>query len=58
MEEKKINVPAEINDDELDLVAGGAYTYDEWKAMSEEERRAAQLRSIEARKAGKPCELD
>jgi len=46
MEEKKINVPEEINDDELDLVAGGAYTQEQWNAMSTEERKAAQQRSL------------
>lgn len=58
MEEKKINVPEEINDEELDLVAGGAYTQEEWNAMTTEERRAAQQRSRMAKRQGQPCELD
>lgn len=56
---KKNNVPQEIMDDELDLVAGGAYTEEEWAAMSTEERRAAQDRSLMAKLITKtPCELD
>lgn len=58
MEEKKINVPEEINDDELDLVAGGAYTLEQWKAMTKEERLAAQRRSLDAHAKNLPCELD
>lgn len=57
---KKNNVPEEIKDDELDLVAGGAYTAAEWLAMTVEERRAAQNRSNLYRNnpsLGK-CELD
>lgn len=46
MSEIKNPVPQEINDDELDLVAGGAYTQEEWNAMSTEERQAAQKRSL------------
>lgn len=48
----------ELTEDMLDEVAGGRYTYDEWKAMSTEEREAAHLRSIMARATGQPCELD
>lgn len=56
-EEKKVNVPQEITEDELDMVAGGAYTEEEWFKMSTEERRAAQQRSFAAMKNGTPCEL-
>ncbi len=45
-EEKKVNVPQEITEDELDMVAGGAYTNEEWNKMTEEERKAAQQRSL------------
>ena len=59
MEEKKINVPEEINDEELDLVAGGAYTQEQWNAMSTEERQAAQQRSLIAKFITKTtCEMD
>lgn len=54
----KNNVPQEINEDELDLVAGGAYTLEEWKAMTKEERLAAQKRSLDAHAKNQPCELD
>lgn len=54
----KNNVPQEINEEELDLVAGGAYTNEEWAAMTVEERRAAQQRSIRAKLLGKTCEMD
>ena len=49
----------ELPEEILDAVAGGAYTDEEWFAMSEEERLAAQRRSIMAKlsKSG-PCELD
>lgn len=55
---KKNNVPEEIMDDELDLVAGGAYTKEEWAAMSTAERAAAQQRSRNARRNNRPCEMD
>ena len=55
---KKNNVPEEIMDDELDLVAGGAYSLEEWKAMTKAERLAAQKRSLDAHAKNLPCELD
>ena len=55
---KKNNVPEEIMDDELDLVAGGAYSVEEWNAMTLEEKQAAQRRSRLAQRKGLPCELD
>ena len=55
---KKNNVPVEIEDEELDLVAGGAYTKEEWNSMSTEERQAAQQRSIRAMIRNQPCEMD
>jgi len=58
MSEKKVNVPQEIKDDELDVVAGGAYTVEEWNKMSTEERQAAQQRSLLAKSLNKPCEMD
>lgn len=48
----------ELTEDMLDMVAGGAYTKDEWDAMTPEERKAAQDRSIMAKIMKKPCELD
>ncbi|MBQ7850786.1 MAG: hypothetical protein IJ343_13760 [Clostridia bacterium] len=58
MSEIKNNKPEEIMDDELDLVAGGAYTTEEWNAMSTAERQAAQQRSIRAKLRNQPCEMD
>ena len=55
---KKNNVPQEINEEELDLVAGGAYTQEEWNAMSTAERQAAQQRSIRAIMRKQPCEME
>lgn len=57
-EMKKVGAKVELTDDELDLVAGGVYSQEEWFAMTKEERRAAQLRSLNAKAAGQPCELD
>lgn len=49
----------ELPEEILDSVAGGAYTEEEWFAMSTEERQAAQQRSIIAKLVLKaPCELD
>ncbi|MCR5637058.1 MAG: hypothetical protein K6F76_07795 [Clostridiales bacterium] len=49
----------ELPDDILDEVAGGAYTEEEWKNMTVDERRAAQQRSLIARLiTHEPCELD
>lgn len=50
--------PEEINEDDLEFVAGGAYTYEEWKAMTQEERKAAQARSQREKSMNRPCELD
>ncbi len=58
MSEIKKPVPEEIKDDELDMVAGGVYTEEEWAAMSTAERAAAQQRSRNARRNNQPCELD
>ena len=59
MSEIKKPVPEEIKDDELDMVAGGAYSVEEWNAMSTEERQAAQQRSLIAKFVTKTaCELD
>ena len=55
---KKNNQPEEILDEELDMVAGGAYTKEQWDAMSMQERVAAQSRSALARYKNQPCELD
>ena len=50
-----VELPEEI----LDAVAGGAYSVEEWNAMSTEERQAAQQRSVVAKVILKiPCELD
>ena len=48
----------ELPDDLTEFVDGGAYTREEWKAMSTEERIAAQNRSLAARLMGTPCEMD
>ena len=49
----------ELSEDVLDAVAGGAYTVEEWNAMSEEERKAAQKRSLFAKLILETeCELD
>ena len=49
----------ELPEEVLEAVAGGAYTEEEWLAMSEEERRAAQQRSVLAKMMlNLPCELD
>lgn len=49
-----VELPEEI----LDAVAGGAYSVEEWNAMSTEERQEAQRRSVLARLLDAPCELD
>lgn len=50
---------AELPDALLDEVAGGAYTVEEWNRMSNEERQAAQQRSLVAKLIlNVPCELD
>lgn len=50
-----VELPEEI----LDEVAGGAYTDEEWWAMTTEERQAAQQRSLIAKLVTKtPCEMD
>ena len=54
----KNNEGFEIDDFQLELVAGGVYTYEEWKAMTTEERMEATNRSEYARSQGKYCELD
>ncbi len=49
----------ELPDEILDEVAGGAYTDEEWFAMTEEERKAAQQRSLLNKLVLKqPCEMD
>ena len=61
MSEKNIPIEGngvELTDDMLDYVAGGVYTREEWYAMTKDERRAAQQRSLDARKKSAPCELD
>ncbi len=49
----------ELNDEVLDAVAGGAYTKEEWAAMTVEERQMAQQRSLIAKYVTHtPCEMD
>ena len=48
----------ELTEEMLDAVAGGRYTYEEWDAMTDDERIAAQMASIMARAQGQPCALD
>ncbi|MBR2134586.1 MAG: hypothetical protein IJ851_07765 [Eubacterium sp.] len=49
----------EISEDLLDAIAGGKYTDEEWAAMSQEERTAAQDRSIIAKFIlHTECEMD
>ena len=53
--EKGVELPDEL----IDSVAGGAYTAEEWAAMSVEERQAAQRRSLMAKlMLNMPCEMD
>jgi hypothetical protein len=55
----QLNANGAVADDELDAVAGGAYSVEEWNQMSTEEREAAQQRSIFAKVfLNAPCELD
>lgn len=49
-------VPDELKDEELDLVAGGIYTKEEWDAMTPAERNAAQVNSIKLCQVGKKSE--
>ena len=48
----------ELSDEILEAVAGGAYTEEEWYAMTVEERQEAQQRSLIARALKAPCEMD
>ena len=49
----------ELPEEILDAVAGGADTEEEWLAMNEGERRAAQPRSLIAKlQLNAPCEMD
>lgn len=49
----------ELPEELLESIAGGAYTEEEWFAMSTEERQAAQQRSLIAKLVlNIPCELD
>lgn len=48
----------ELTEEMLEAIAGGRYTYEEWKAMSTEERQAAQLDSVMKRAQQLPCALD
>lgn len=54
---KKV-APQELSDEDIDMVAGGAYTVEEWDAMTVEEKQAAQRRSRLAQRRGMICELD
>lgn len=48
----------ELTDEMVEAIAGGRYSYEEWKNMTTEERQAAQLASIMARLNNAPCALD
>lgn len=48
----------EIPDEILDAVAGGAYTYEEWFSLTEEERKKLQMQSVLAKDLDLPCGLD
>ena len=48
----------ELSEEDLEAIAGGMYSREEWKKMTPEERRKAQERSAAARVLGIPCELD
>ncbi|MBR2732339.1 MAG: hypothetical protein IKD72_10200 [Clostridia bacterium] len=48
----------ELTEEFLDAIAGGRYSLEEWDKMTDEERQAAQLRSMMARMSNSPCELD
>lgn len=58
MSEDIKKVPDEVKDEDLEFVAGGAYTYEQWKALTDEQKLAAQARSQAAKGQKKPCELD
>ena len=59
MSEIKKPVAQEVNDDELDVVAGGAYTTEEWNSMTEQQRVAAKRNSamLIAQKKEAECKL-
>ena len=59
MSEKKVNVPQEIKDEELDVVAGGIFSTATWDTMSREEKTAAQNESLRLHSAGnaEKCKL-
>lgn len=48
----------ELTEEMLEAIAGGKYTYEEWKAMTDEERIAAFAESTANRAIGQPCKLD
>lgn len=55
-EEKKNMKIEEISEEELEFVAGGKYTEEEWNAMTKEEREAAQRASAILISQGKAAE--
>lgn len=42
----------ELSEEDLDAVAGGYYTYEEWKAMTRDEKIAAREASYAMKAAG------
>lgn len=56
-EMKKIDGSAQLNDEELDQVAGG-YSRATWKSMSTEERIRAKEMSDAYRTLGQYCAMD
>ena len=48
----------ELTPEMLDSIAGGAFSEDEWKKFTPEERQRLQMESITNKTLGKPCCLD
>lgn len=58
MSEKKVNVPQEIKDEELDVVAGGITYPSDWDSLTVEQRRARLVMSQRKRELNQLCEFD
>lgn len=54
----KNNVPLEIDEEELELVAGGVTYPDDWNSIPIEEKRNRMLMSVRLRQLNRPCEFD
>lgn len=56
-EMKKVNAKVELNDDELDMVAGG-YSQETWEKMTPDERKKAYQESKAYRTLDMYCAYD